>query len=530
MRDSPNTLERSAPINPWLPAMGLLLILVLGAYLRFEGLGLRSLWRDELCTWHVSRMNLGESIRWGPELTKPPLYQIILRAISSQAHLSEWTLRFPAALCGVLTILAGYFFGKMCAGWRVGLALAGLLACNALQIEYSQEGRPYTILTLGCLVSTMLWYRLARRAGWFSVAGYVVITTLTLYANYLTVFTIAAQGLWWLTIAWRNRSTKSAQHQPESRAQATGANATTPPNATVALTLRPLLSMVAVGVLCLPQVVRYLTYKTSMFQGLEWIDPPTLGRAFRVLGRLTFDWQWMVGLLTPALVLWVLAALGYLPKRRQGRKSSVFAGREDSCGLLLVWLACAWFGLLVVSWIAHPAMVARYALPASVPAILFPLIVADRLHPRAPLLIALVFMAAAIPGLLGREVQPGLREMAAYLQETVDPEREMVVLTIDNTIYPGWHDSERLGFRYYPLENVPQAELQLDPDGVTAKNSTLEDPRGFYMVVLWANPFPILEAAGREPVPIFYEGSSYSQLLFTPYRLVRVAPITPKSE
>lgn len=67
--------------------------------------------------------------------------------------------------------------------------------------------------------------------------------------------------------------------------------------------------------------------------------------------------------------------------------------------------------------------------------------------------------------------------------------------------------------------------MHLGPDGVTAMNDILRDPRAMYLVVLWADPFAILKTAGRRPELFTIDGRTYSQLLFSPYRLVRVAPL-----
>ena len=475
-----------------------LLLIVAGAYLRFEGLGVASLWRDELCTWHVSRMAVGESLRWGPELSKPPLYQFVLRGLTDDPHPSEWTLRLPAAVCGLLTILAAGWLGMICGGPIVGASLAGLLAFHDLQIEYSQEARPYSLLVLGCTLSTALWYQLVttRRRGYG--LAYVLVTTLTLYAHYLAGLTVAAHFLWWV---WRaRRQITSPFHSA------------------------PFVSLIATGLLSVPLVARYLVFKTSLFQGLEWIKPPTLVTAFEVLERLTFGWQWPVGLLLPAFVLWIAGAWGCRPRRFLRSAGPLFAGRDDPTGLLFSVFMTAWFGLLVLSWTAHPALVPRYALPAAVPAILIPLLMANRFHRLAPTIVMVVFILGALPSWTDREVDPGIREMVVFLEENMDAQREAVVLTLDNTIYPGWEDSERIIFDYYPLRDAAVVELRLGPDGVTDVNQTLADPRGLWVIVLWADPFPVLEAAGRRPIPIELEGRSYSQLNFPPYRLVRVAP------
>jgi len=178
-------------------------LVLLGAYLRFDGLGARSLWLDEFCTWHVSRMELNESLRWEPELTIPPLYQLTLRALSVSSHPPEWLLRLPAAGCGILTILAAFWLGKELCSVVAGCALAALVACNALQLDFGQEARSYSMLVLGCTVSFTLWYRLATRSKGVDFCGYVVVTTLTFYAHFLVVLTILAQLGWWVLVRSR---------------------------------------------------------------------------------------------------------------------------------------------------------------------------------------------------------------------------------------------------------------------------------------------------------------------------------------
>ncbi len=503
MSDLPESPRRNSGRNRVVFVAALTGLLLLATYARVEQIGLRSLWHDELCTWHASRMPLGESLRWGPELTKPPAYQLALRAVTQDPHPSESMLRLPAALCGLALLPVALWMGRLAGGLGIGLALLALLAVNALQVFYSREARPYSMLVLGCAMSTGLWYSLItnRRTG--TLCAYVAVTALTLYAHYLAGLTIVGHAVWWLV--------SRARRPAETPAAKAGA-------------LYPAIALVATGALCLPLVIRYLLYKTSMFQGLEWIATPTLLDALGVLSQLTFGPQWLIGILLPATIFWMAGALDVIPKSWPLRRERLWSGCDDICGLLLLWLGGAWFGLLVISWLFHPAMVARYALPAAVPALFFPLVIAHRLDRRIPLVIAAVFAVAVIPDRLAPQAPLGFREMRTYLEQHVDPDRELVVLTIDNTVNRGWEDSGRLGFDYYPLHDVPVAELRLESDGVTAGNDTLEDPRGMYLIVLWADPFPILKAAGRVPMAIIHDGEPFSQLPFEPYRLVRVAP------
>ena len=481
--------------------IALVLIVLLGAQLRFAGLGSRSLWLDEFSTWHVSRMELGEGLRWSPELTKPPLYQLTLRALSDDLRPSEWMLRFPAALSGVLVIVAGWWLGKIGGGWVTGLALAGLLACNSAQLDASEQARSYTMLVLGCTLSTTLWYRLvagASRRG--EVIAYVIVTVLTFHAHYLTLLTVAAQAGWWLCVRFRVETGKRSFH--------------------------PLLVMGLVGALCIPMVVHYLRFQSSIFQGLDWIPPGTWGGAFDMLSRLTFGGVWVVACLGLSLLLWGLALSGVRLPRRVRSAGRVFTGRYDLCGLLVVWLLFAWCGLIVISLLGRPVMVERYALPAAIPALLIPLIVAFRLDRRLPLFLMGVFMVAAAPTLGGRasESHVGFRELSRYLNENVNPDTGVVVMVIDGAVPKEWADMERLGFGYYPLDDLPVSELLIKADGTCLDGSVLLDPRALYLVVFSADPVLAVQAAGRRLQPFRINDQAYTQLAFLPYRLMRVAP------
>jgi hypothetical protein len=636
----PMNQSNIAPREPfesrrWLRIGALAATLGFAAFLRFDGLGARSLWADEFCTWRVSRMPPGESLRWGPELTKPPLYQLCLRAISADEKPNEKTLRLPAAASGVLAVIVVWWLASIAGGWTTGCAGALLFACNELQIDYSQEARSYSMLVLGGALSTGLWYRLVTsheateprsheerertpyvpryaRGTWRLGSVYVVVTVLAFHAHYLMLLTVAAQAAWWVMIRLPIADCRSVIDEGPRARRRRG--------------LAGPIAMAAAGLLCVPIVWHYLRYRTSAFQGLDWIAPPTWGDAISVLGKLTFGPVWVGGMLAPAVIAVTMAivqtskppnvkkaksqnikkleshdapfgevhrakegASGTHPTNADGVRSltvaalfrRAIAGRNDLCGLLLCWLGAAWFGLMVISWLAHPAMVARYALPAAVPAILLPLIVAHRIDARGPLVIAAVFFAASAGRWTGRseKVMPGFREMVEFLDEVVDPDREVVVLAIERTTSPGWEEMDRLGFDYYPLHLPPyQGGIQggrlppnqsrdrlgagsLPPSWLRGSVASwlplpqwgsdqpisqspkrpieilylrqgkldgdqpiVHDPRALWLVVFLADPEYAVESAGREMAKIRIDDRSYQQLLFTPYRVMLVAP------
>ncbi|MBU0717651.1 MAG: hypothetical protein KJ749_05325, partial [Planctomycetes bacterium] len=270
----------------------------------------------------------------------------------------------------------------------------------------------------------------------------------------------------------------------------------------------------------------YAYYHTSLLQGLSWIEPPTWQSTFRVLRELTFGWSWIAFLLLPSIVAYAVMRT----RRRPGASASEAGivpgeGIEDLWTLLAVWFGFAWFGLLVSSWVGQPAMVSRYELPAAVPAMLMPLLTAYRIRPWAPLAIAAVFMVGTAPDWTIRSwrVEPGFRELTAYLEAHTDPDTDAVVLVIDNTTYPNWEEAERLPLAYYSLEDRPVYEVHLDGAGRIKEGAILSDPRALQLIVFRADALAIAESAGRAIEPIQYNGLRYSQLLFAPYRLARVA-------
>lgn len=501
-------------------ALLLCLALVLfAAALRAYGLGADSLWADEFATWHVFRLPLGESVRWGPELTKPPLYQLILRLITDDPRPPEWLLRLPAAIAGALAVGAMFYLGRMAGGTVVGAGAALLLACSRLHIDYSQEARSYTLLVLTATASTALWYRLVLRGGRATWIGYCIAATAGFYSHYLMVLAIAAHGAWWL-LRFLNTGGVS------------GGSAGGPPKEGRTM-FPPAAALLAVAACCAPMMLHYFRFRSSTFQGLTWIQPPTWGKAIAILGDITAGMVWVAAAIVLAIVLWLMGAI---QSRRAAIRtiSRAYAGPDDVAFLLLIWLIFGWFGLMVVSWTAHPAMVDRYALAAGVPGLLLPVLIVARLHRGTAIALAAVFSGIHLAGAVEdrTDVQPGFRELSRFVSEEIDPAGETVLLVVDLRTHPDWADFERLCFEYYPVITpdgvyVPPSALYLAEDGVSARNpEVLRDPRGMYMAVLWADPFAILGQAGRVAQPIVIDRRTYSQLLFSPYRLVKVAPIT----
>lgn len=172
----------------------LVLTLIVGWALRVLTLARKSLWLDEVVTLQVATMNVKDIItrsatQWEPH---PPLYYLLMH-YWVQLGSSEFILRFPSALLGILALPMTYrLFRQWSERWSA-MASAWLLAIAPLHIWYSQEARMYALVcTLG--LASLLSYSLGIRLGNASYWGTWLITTvLGVYTDYSMLLLLVIQ-------------------------------------------------------------------------------------------------------------------------------------------------------------------------------------------------------------------------------------------------------------------------------------------------------------------------------------------------
>ncbi len=204
----------------------LLLTLILIAFaLRLLMLGEQSLWYDESVSWMLSQMQLPALIEWTAADIQPPLYYLLLwlTTFNSVFNDSEWALRFPSALFGVLSVpliytLTRRLFPKLP---LAPLLSALILTCSPLMIYYSQEARMYTLLTFEAMLSSYLLLKILhpkpsessrRFLGLMGLAWlYPIVSAAALYTHYFAAFLLIAHALYALYILWQKQVTKQTQ-------------------------------------------------------------------------------------------------------------------------------------------------------------------------------------------------------------------------------------------------------------------------------------------------------------------------------
>ena len=156
------------------------LIAVIGALLRFHNLGGESLWLDEAGSWEQAKDGIVDLFKRTAQKNYPPLHNLILFLVIKLFGDSEWNLRLPSAIFGVLNIVALYWLATLTFGRTAGLLGAALLALSPFHIKYSQEARMYSLLALAATLYAATCFDYLRapsllRAACVTLTGLVLV-------------------------------------------------------------------------------------------------------------------------------------------------------------------------------------------------------------------------------------------------------------------------------------------------------------------------------------------------------------------
>jgi 4-amino-4-deoxy-L-arabinose transferase-like glycosyltransferase len=193
----------------------LIFILGLAFALRVVRLETQSLWYDEGYSAYLgAHLPLGQALDLTARDVVPPLYYLLLRGWLPLSGTSEYALRFPSALMGVLAVAVMARIGRRLGGERAGLLSATLAAIAPVLIWLSRDARMYGPLITWSLLATWGLLRAvapaatskSRRRGW---ALFVVAGLAALYSHTVAAFWLLGQVLFGLSAvlwdAWERR-------------------------------------------------------------------------------------------------------------------------------------------------------------------------------------------------------------------------------------------------------------------------------------------------------------------------------------
>jgi hypothetical protein len=144
-------------LAPWL----VIIITLVGGFLRVFLLGKNGLWLDETFSVWLANHNVADMLQWIVKIDQhPPLYYLLLHYWIAHNGDTPYYVRLLSALFGAGTIPVIYLIGKRMSGAVMGLAAAVLLALSTFNIYYAQDTRMYTLLTFNAAVAIYALVRL----------------------------------------------------------------------------------------------------------------------------------------------------------------------------------------------------------------------------------------------------------------------------------------------------------------------------------------------------------------------------------
>jgi mannosyltransferase len=213
------------PSSGKLVALALFGILLVAGILRFYGLGIQSLWVDELASvWFSEPDEAGEVIERTRGDVHPPGYHLVLHFSRALLGESDAAIRFPSAFAGTLSVLAMFFLARRLYSSREGLLAALFTAVFFAPVYYSQEARSYSLLLLFSILTAFFWWgmfsrlRDDERLPPLETFAYVGCAVAASYLHYFGLYLVAFQGAALFLLAPRSLVSVVAVYLPVAAA------------------------------------------------------------------------------------------------------------------------------------------------------------------------------------------------------------------------------------------------------------------------------------------------------------------------
>jgi len=171
----------------------LVLILIIGIFLRIYKLGTNDLWFDEAMSIY-SVTHLTDTPAWFFHYANPPLYYFFLRLWVVLWGSSEFCMRMLSVIFGIGSLWLVYQFAKKIFCRKVGLLSMLIFAISPVHIWYSQEVRQYTMTTFFMLATLYFFYIAVERNKRYAWYLFTICSIVSVYTTYYAFFMLPAEG------------------------------------------------------------------------------------------------------------------------------------------------------------------------------------------------------------------------------------------------------------------------------------------------------------------------------------------------
>ena len=386
-RVSNRSIKRSILPKAWRgSAAVVLLLLAIGATLRFFRLGARELSIDESLSWAESAgQSMADVLRVQHRLDsgKFPIYELAQHQWIRVFGDSETALRALPALIGSLSIILVFILAVEVmfaaygtresspgaqhqrepmshdAGVNAVSAICALLFAVALpSVEIARQARMYSMMLAWILLQMIFLFRARRRGGLANYAGLTIFSALAVATNFTTVLVIAAEALW---IVYLRLATTQTQQEPAGA---------TPPLIGAAL--------IAAMLLLLPFYAGLRYGVAGIGRGdYDWIRPPGRFEPFATFESALGSWTF------PLFAVFAIAG-----------GIRLWRSHRDEAVLLILWVGLPPIVLWAGSYLVTPMLVTRYMISSFVPLFVLTAIGIESLPARNYRAVAIIAIAS----------------------------------------------------------------------------------------------------------------------------------------
>ncbi len=176
----------------------LIVILFLASALRFYHIDFQSVWLDELITMNECNPALSFKDSYANMIVwenNPLLYYFTVKYISVIFGYSTFVVRMISAIIGISGVYCMYLLGKEISNKKTGLIAAILMCFNAYHIFYSQEARPYGLLTIFTIISFYRLIILLKNNNLKNSIYYGLAATAMINTHFFGLFVLVSQAI-----------------------------------------------------------------------------------------------------------------------------------------------------------------------------------------------------------------------------------------------------------------------------------------------------------------------------------------------
>lgn len=180
----------------------LLFILILGGVLRLINMGAEPFWCDEVLHLDIVKHfsnSIPTMLQYLREVeVHPPLYHLVLHFWINWFGDNEFAVRFLSFIFGLGSIIGVYALGKVLfKKENVALLAAFITAILPIQIEYSQEARPYIIFCFFGILAIIGFWRFRETQKIRFIILYLASSLIGVYLHYSFILFLSILTLYW---------------------------------------------------------------------------------------------------------------------------------------------------------------------------------------------------------------------------------------------------------------------------------------------------------------------------------------------